>query len=140
MTVLVALCISTSIWAQGETPKEDWYAFWVGDWDLTWQDNGGGTGKGTNHIVRILDGTVIQENFMAVEGALAGYKGMSLSVLNPTTNEWKQAWTDNQGGYIDFTGRKEEGRYYFETAVKETGQRILGDIIEDHALLHGTLT
>ncbi|HAA14136.1 MAG TPA: hypothetical protein DCE41_21560 [Cytophagales bacterium] len=119
---VIVLCVSTSVWAQEELPVEQWYQFWVGNWDLTWQDAGGGTGKGTNQIVRILDGKVIQENFKALEGALAGYSGMSLSVYNPTAKQWKQAWTDSQGGYFDFTGRKDEDRFYFETAETDNGQ------------------
>jgi len=120
--VITSLCISTSVLAQESVQEDQWYDFWVGDWNLTWKDGDGGMGKGTNHIVRILDGKVIQENFKAVEGALAGYNGMSLSVYNPAVGHWKQAWTDNQGGYIDFTGRREGKRYFFETTVIENGQ------------------
>lgn len=114
-----------------------WYSFWVGDWDLTWQDRNGNTFQGTNHIVRILDGAVIQENFEAKTGPLTGFKGTSLSVYNPRKREWRQAWADNQGGYFDFTGRKEGDRYYFETQPVETPQgtvqqrMVFYDITED---------
>lgn len=58
---------------------------------------------------------VIQENFRALTGAYAGMKGTSLSVYNPQTKTWKQAWADNQGSYFDFTGVVENGQRIFQT-------------------------
>ena len=40
------------------------FDFWVGEWDATWPgQNGSKSGHGTNSIMRILDGCVVQENF-----------------------------------------------------------------------------
>src|SRR5689334_3207610 len=75
--------------------QHQWFDFWVGRWEVTWEETGGKTGKGTNNIVRILDNTVIQENFNIDEGSSQGYLGTSISVFNPTTNTWHQAYADN---------------------------------------------
>lgn len=42
-------------------------------------------------------------------------KGTSISVYNPQTQVWKQAWADNQGGYFDFTGITKNGQRIFQT-------------------------
>ncbi len=113
MTFLMVICLcaaitSTSIAQTQQTANTETQAdsstfdFWVGEWDLTWDDGNGQVGKGSNRIERIMGDQVIQENFEALEGNLAGYKGMSVSVFNRRTQEWKQTWVDNQGGYLDF--------------------------------------
>lgn len=94
------------------------FDFWVGKWDLTWDDGEGKTGKGTNHIVKTLDGKVIQENFEAISGNFQGFKGTSLTVYNPKNKTWKQAWADNQGGYFDFTGEVDGTKRIFATTQR----------------------
>ena len=81
-----------------------------------WTDSNGNEGKGTNHIFKVLDGKVIEENFEITEGSQAGFKGKSLSVYNPFSNKWHQAWADNQGGYYDFHGVVEGDKKMFQTA------------------------
>ena len=98
------------------------FDFWVGDWNLTWTDANGGSGKGTNKLVTILDDKVIQEHFEAHEGALSGYKGTSISVYNPQNQTWHQTWQDNQGGNIVFTGRVDGDKKYFETVLNNGNQ------------------
>lgn len=53
---------------------ENQFDFWLGEWDVTW----GEEGKGTNRIERILDGKIIQENFSAPD-----LHGMSVSSHDP---------------------------------------------------------
>jgi hypothetical protein len=101
-----------------DDPSTSQYDFWVGKWEASWDESEGKVGKGMNHITKILDGKVIQENFEIHEGANAGFKGKSMSVYNPRTKEWKQAWVDNQGGYFDFTGKVEGEKKIFQTALK----------------------
>lgn len=98
------------------------FDFWLGDWELSWKDPSGGTGKGTNKIVTILDGKVIQEHFVATEGQYKGMKGTSISVFNPNQKSWHQTWQDNQGGNIVLTGREEDGKKYFETKMNNEKQ------------------
>ena len=98
------------------------FDFWIGEWELEWQKGDGSTGHGTNTIVRILDGKVIQENF---EDPESGFKGMSLSVYNPTTKKWHQAWADNAGGYFDFTGSVFDGNPIFKTTAVQQGEKTI---------------
>ncbi len=85
------------------------FDFWVGDWKLTWPgDKPGQTVQGTNRIVRILDGCVIQENFDG--GAAMHLRGTSVSVFDTRAAKWKQTWVDNEGGYLDFAGEWKEGQ------------------------------
>ena len=83
--------------------------FWIGEWDLTWPGGQGGTpedteGSGTNEITRVLDDCVIQEQFRA-----DAFAGMSISVYNGRTGDWRQTWVDNQSGYISLSGGVRDG-------------------------------
>lgn len=83
---------------------EDEFDFWLGEWSLTWDADH----HGTNRITRILKGRIIQENFR--EAGDEGLHGMSVSAYDAGRGLWCQTWVDNQGGYLDFTGRFENGR------------------------------
>lgn len=96
------------------------FDFWIGNWDLTWQDTKGNKLKGNNNIVTVLDDKVIQENFV---DSFNKYKGMSLSVYNPVTKTWHQAWTDNKGGYYDFIGDFVDGNPCFKTKLIEKNDK-----------------
>lgn len=115
--------------ADGATPATaqpaDLYDFWVGDWDARWTQEDGSEGRGRNHVVKILDGRVIEENFEELgEGPEPRLKGRSISVLNPATGTWKQAWADNQGGWFSFTGAADGDRRMFLTeSVDAQGRR-----------------
>ena len=99
---------------QAQTGQE--FDFWVGKWDLKWDLGEGKVGRGVNHIVKTLDGKVIQENFEATDsGPMTGFKGTSISVFNPNTKVWHQAWADNQGGYFDFRGEIDGDKRIFKT-------------------------
>ena len=129
--LLTGLFLSCSINAQ--TIPASQYDFWIGKWDLTWEQPNGNMGKGTNHIHKILDGKVIQENFEATEGQLKGFKGASISVYNPAQKSWRQAWADNQGGYLNFIGEIEGDRKIFKTVNDEEkiSRMVFYDITEN---------
>ena len=103
------------------------FDFWVGKWNLTWVYGDGTEGKGINHIEKTLDDKVIQENFQAVDnGPYSGFKGTSISVFNPNSKMWRQAWADNQGGYFNFVGEVDEGLRVFKTTpFKNKGEEII---------------
>lgn len=83
------------------------FDFWLGSWDLTWGDNG----RGTNEISRILDGRIIHENFSSLPtDDSPPFKGISVSAYDEPTNQWRQTWVDNQGGYLDFVGSFADGK------------------------------
>ena len=99
--------------------------FWIGSWQLSWDDGNGSTGTGTNEIKKILDGKVISENFTALTGKFSGFNGKSWSVLTPA-GTWKQTWVDNSSGYLDLTGRKEGDRVIFQrTASTPDGRSVM---------------
>jgi hypothetical protein len=100
---------------------EAYFDFWLGGWEVTWEEAGGTVGRGTNFIEKTLDGKVIQENFRVNEGQMAGFMGTSISVYNAGTQTWKQAWADNQGGYFDFYGKIDGTKRIFQTEVQEIG-------------------
>jgi hypothetical protein len=124
-TTLILLFTLTLNAQSQDSDTTAWYDFWVGDWNLTWDDGQGNSGKGTNHVVKILDSNVIQENFEGIDGLYKGTKGMSLSVYSPATKTWHQAWADNQGGYFDLTGEVDAKRKIFKTKMTErNGKKI----------------
>lgn len=103
--LIVLIIFNTFINAQTnqpcEIPKADQFDFWIGQWNLTWENEKGEILTGENTISKILDGCVIEENFVAHS---LGFKGKSVSVYSELLQLWKQTWVDNRGGYLDFTG------------------------------------
>jgi hypothetical protein len=98
------------------------FDFWVGDWDATWPgQNGSPAGHGSNSITRVLDGCVVQENFV---GAVP-FRGMSLSLFDLKADKWKQTWVDNQGAYLDFVGEFKNGQMILQReAIDPKGAKI----------------
>ncbi len=82
-----------------DSNPENHFDFWLGEWNITWGEDE----KGTNHIERILDGRIIQENFLAPD-----LHGISVSVYDPERGLWCQTWVDTNGTYLDFTGKFED--------------------------------
>lgn len=87
-----------------DIPPEEYFDFWIGEWDLMWADPDSTAGTGFNKVERVLDGAVIKESFEGLTGASAGYLGRSYTVYKADTGEWKQTWVDNTGDYLEFTG------------------------------------
>ena len=96
-----------------------WFDFWVGEWEVSWQEGNNAIGTGINRITATLDGKVIQEHFQIKTGQSKGFKGTSISVFDPRTKIWHQAWADNQGGYYDFVGEMQGADRIFKTAMVE---------------------
>ena len=92
---------------------ENQFDFWLGEWKVTWGEDG----KGTNHIERILDGKIIQENFIAPD-----LHGISVSSFDPERGLWCQTWVDNNGTYLDFTGKFEDGKMSLSRDALVKGQ------------------
>jgi len=96
-----------------DSNPENQFDFWLGEWNVTW----GEAGKGTNHIERILDGRIVQENFSAPD-----LHGMSFSAYDLERGMWCQTWVDNNGTYLDFTGKFEDGRMILSRDALVKGQ------------------
>jgi hypothetical protein len=99
-------------------PEAKQFDFWVGEWDLSWGEDG----KGTNHIRKVYDRCVIEENFDG--GTSIPLKGMSVSVFNEESGKWQQTWVDNQGGYLDFIGEYQDDRMILSQSFEKDGQEI----------------
>lgn len=98
-----------------DTVEAHEFDFWLGEWDVSWGDDG----RGTNTVTRILDGCVVLEEF---DGAPSeAFRGMSVSVYNPQQQVWQQTWVDNAGNYLDFVGGLLDGRMVLsrETVVED---------------------
>lgn len=102
---------------QNEIENSKLFDFWIGNWEVSWNESNGITGRGVNKIERILDGKAIQENFVTLEGNAKGFKGTSISLYQPKRDRWKQVWVDNQGAYYDFHDFKEGNIRYFQTQI-----------------------
>jgi hypothetical protein len=87
------------------------FDFWLGEWRARWDG-----GHGTNVVTAELGGTVIFERFESTP-----LRGLSLSVYDETDACWKQTWADSAGGYLDFTGRFEDGTMELRRAAREDG-------------------
>jgi len=78
------------------------FDFWLGDWDLTWENGG----AGTNTVSRILGGKVVEERFTAFATSPdeQPFQGLSLSVFVQSLGKWRQTWVDSAGNYMNFVG------------------------------------
>jgi len=146
----LGLCIAPTMGVAQATPAAsapaaatqaaDLFDFWVGEWALSWRNADGTPGTGRNRITKILDGTVIQEEFETLSGeAPPMLKGRSLSVLSQGV--WRQAWADNQGGFFAFTGQVDGDKRIFITAPRASkdGKTVLQRMVF-HAITPKSLT
>jgi len=92
---------------------EDQFDFWLGEWDVTWGEDG----TGTNHVLRIMDDKIIQENFSSPD-----LKGMSVSSYAVKRKLGCQTWVDNNGSYLDFTGKFEDEKMIFSRDAVVRGE------------------
>lgn len=95
-------------------PEARQFDFWLGTWSLTWGE-GGNAGTGRNVITEELGQCMVEENFSS-DGS-EPFVGRSVSVYDKKTGQWKQTWTDNRGGYLDFTGGWQDGKMILSRAV-----------------------
>lgn len=102
------------------TNPEQYFDFWLGKWDAVWDEGEGKKGKGRNHITKILNGKVIEENFEILEGQNKGFQGMSISAYHAQFKTWKQSWADNQGTFYYFKGEFEDNKRIFRTETFDT--------------------
>jgi len=126
--------------ALGQSDVNKWFDFWVGKWNASWDEGEGKVGRGTNTITKVLDGTVIQEDFVIAEGQQKGFKGMSLSVFGAASKQWHQAWADNQGGYYNLVGERDGDVRILKTllrmsAGKEIVQRMVFKEIKSNSFV-----
>jgi hypothetical protein len=135
-----ALLAMPSFHATAAQPA-DLFDFWLGDWSVTWQEPGGAAGKGRNHVARILDGTVIEEQFEADPASPPPVlRGRSLTVLHKASGTWRQAWVDNQGGYFSFRASVEGDKRIFATDLVEVDGQLRGQRMVFHDIARDSFT
>ena len=128
MILLGGLVFPMLIYGQTESEKlspEEYFDFWVGDWDLTWEAPDGTIEKGSNKVEKILNGMVILENFKALTGRFKGYEGKSFSVLRKQSGTWRQTWVDSNQGYIDLSGALDGNKRIFQTESPGPGGKMM---------------
>jgi len=103
-----------------DAPEFRQFDFWVGDWDLSWTTDGK-LQQGRNTITRILDGCVVAESFRS--GPPENLDGISHSTWDREAKLWRQAWLDNTGAYLDFTGGWQDGKMVLGREAVKEGRR-----------------
>jgi len=119
-TILTAIA-TDSVETPCTQPEARQFDFWVGAWDLTWQGEKGDV-HGKNTITALYDQCVIKEEFQDPTG---GFRGMSVSVYDTKTEQWRQTWVDNKGGYLDFVGGFKDGRMILSRSMKRNSKTIM---------------
>ena len=114
-----------------ERPEYHQLDFWIGDWDLVVRSpvpSGGGPHgawteeRGENHVTAVLGGCGVAESFRSDGAPPAGrWAGLSLSRFVDAESRWRQAWMDDQGGFLTFAGgvEDEQVRLYGEPKSKD---------------------
>jgi hypothetical protein len=93
------------------------FDFWVGEWDV--QVSGQVTGH--SRIEKMLDGCIVQENWMPI----GGIEGKSWNYYNSVTHKWEQLWMSS-GGILKFEGALRDGAMHYEgITVGPMGKKIL---------------
>lgn len=96
----------------------DQFDFWLGEWDLTWGENG----RGYSSVSRILNDKVIREKFTSEhDDEVAPFEGMSISSYQEAAQQWKQNWLDNQGNNLDFVGHFVDGEMILQREAMVDG-------------------
>ncbi|RPI45699.1 MAG: hypothetical protein EHM46_01445 [Bacteroidetes bacterium] len=74
------------------------FDFWLGDWTVY---NSTGEVVGTNRIVEMQDGCVLQENWKATDQSNSG---TSYNYFDRTDSTWNQIWISNSGFILELSG------------------------------------
>ena len=104
--MFLSVSIFSNIEAQSQkapcdTPKHKEFDFWVGDWNVY---NTNGKLIGTNKLVKMQSGCVLQENWDSEAGPS---KGTSYNYVDKADNTWNQVWIDNSGFSLVMKGNLE---------------------------------
>lgn len=74
------------------------FNFWIGDWTVY---NKSGQIIGANKVVKMLDGCVLQENWVAANKTNTG---TSYNFYNASDSTWNQVWVSNSGNVLNLKG------------------------------------
>jgi hypothetical protein len=126
MKILPAFVLLLSAVSVHAAQPGDLFDFWIGDWSVTWKNANGSIGHARNHVVKTLDGRVIEENFeQDASDPPPLLRGHSLSVRQQRSGVWQQAWADNQGGFFALSASVDGDRRIFSTEMRQVGDKTL---------------
>lgn len=92
--------------------------FWIGEWDASWDG-----GSGINIVTREFGGHVIVERFEA--GPPEPFSGLSVSVHDSASGQWRQTWVDSTGSYWAFAGGPgDDGSFVFATPERVDADQV----------------
>ena len=94
-------------------PEYHQFDFWIGDWDVM---SPGAPGPVHSRIERLLDGCIIQENWMP-PGSTGG---KSWNFFDPRTRMWEQVWVA-PAGVTRLQGTFRDGAMRFEGSIPQPG-------------------
>ncbi len=81
------------------------FDFWLGEWDVQVS----GQTIANSRIEKMLDGCVVQENWMP----FGGIEGKSWNFYNSSTKKWEQVWM-SAGSTLKFEGTLHDGALHYE--------------------------
>jgi len=94
------------------------FDFWLGEWNVF---NTQGQQVGTNKVVLLADGCIVEENWESAGGGV----GKSFNFYNPTTRKWHQSYMDNAGSNWMMDGELKEGVLRYEGAIFSPTGKVL---------------
>jgi len=74
------------------------FDFWIGDWDVSSNDQP----AGTNSVTTILNGCALQENWQGA--GPGGVSGTSFNIYDQAKDKWHQTWVDSSGTLLELDG------------------------------------
>ncbi len=92
------------------TPEYRAFDFWVGDWNVVGVN---GQQLGTNKVVTLEDGCIIEENWTSQ----GGQTGKSFNFYNPVTHKWHQSYMGNDAGNWMMDGELKDGVLRYEGVI-----------------------
>ena len=127
--IFLALGTPAALAQDGDAPKPcsspeySQFDFWVGDWNVTSPD---GTQQGTNKVVKMLGGCVVQENWTGAKASV----GQSYNIYSKPRGVWHQTWVDNSGSLLLLDGGIEDGRMVLrgETPARDGKGTVMHEI------------
>jgi len=104
------------------SPEYRQFDFWLGDWVVTTPD---GKKAGENRVVSLLDGCVVQENWVGEHGSV----GHSYNMYFSRDRKWHQTWVENDGLLLQLAGGIEDGKMVMRGTIPgRDGEPVLHEV------------
>jgi len=88
------------------------FDFWIGDWTVY---NTDGNFIGTNNIMKMQDGCVLQENWNSADSSITG---TSYNFFDSSDSTWNQVWISNTGNVLRLKGNlNDEGNMILKSEL-----------------------